>query len=224
MRAAVAMGADIDDEGAGRRCRSRRRRAGTARRARRPPPSAAASRPPCARHEADIERADARGRGVQHAEAVPAVLDGAELDARPWPPAPATAAPSGRASAPCPTMISGRSAFFERLGEAPLAVGELGQRLRAGAEIVVVDRSGRPSRRSAPIGRLPARQRLRMRALSTAASRRGLEPMISSASACSMPAMVGVEEIARAARAPDRARRRPGGSRCSASRAAPSDP
>ena len=43
------------------------------------------------------------------------------------------------------------------------------------------------------------RQRLRMRALSTAASRRGLEPTISSASACSMPAMVGVEEIGRPA-------------------------
>ena len=78
MRAAVAMRADIDDEGArrdvdlvGAEQEQHIERAGL-RHLRR------ASMPPCARHEADIERADARGRGVQHREAVPAVLDGAD--------------------------------------------------------------------------------------------------------------------------------------------------
>ena len=41
----------------------------------------------------------------------------------------------------------------------------------------------------------PASQRLRMRALSTGASRRGLVPMISIASASSIPAMRGVEAV-----------------------------
>ena len=35
-----------------------------------------------ARHKAEIERADPRGRRVQHAKAVPAVLDRAEIDRR----------------------------------------------------------------------------------------------------------------------------------------------
>ena len=62
-----------------------------------------------ARHEAEIERADARRRRMQNAKAVPALLDAAERDGglgrlredrlrRP-------AAPS----APCPTRSSGRS-------------------------------------------------------------------------------------------------------------------
>ena len=153
---------------------------------------------------------------MQHAEAVPAVLDGAELDARPWRRAPRPPRRPAAPARPAPTMISGRSAFLQHLGEACLAGGELGQRLRAGAEIVVgVGQIGllADQRRS---GNCPARQRLRMRALSTGASRRGLEPTISSASACSMPAMVGVEQVARAAACADRAPRRPGGSRCSA--------
>ena len=43
-----------------------------------------------------------------------------------------------------------------------------------------------------PIGKFPARQRLRTRALRTAASRRGLAPTISNASACSTPAIVAL--------------------------------
>src|SRR5256885_8223426 len=50
---------------------------------------------------------------------------------------------------------------------------------------------GANPRREAPVlsptFRLPLRQRLRMRALSTGASRRGLAPMIINPSACSMP-------------------------------------
>ena len=44
-----------------------------------------------------------------------------------------------------------------------------------------------------PIGNASIRQRLRMRALRTEASIRGLAPMISSASASSMPSMVGLK-------------------------------
>ena len=60
------------------------------------------------------------------------------------------------------------------------------------------------------------RQRLRMRALRTGASLRGLEPTIRIASASSMPAIVGVEQVGGAAEARDRASCRPGGSRGSA--------
>ena len=43
----------------------------------------------------------------------------------------AIAAPSGRASAPAPTMISGRSAVFSVSAKLTLAGREIGQRLRA---------------------------------------------------------------------------------------------
>ena len=39
----------------------------------------ATSRPPATRHQAEIEAADARRRGVEHGEAVPVVAHGAEL-------------------------------------------------------------------------------------------------------------------------------------------------
>ena len=65
-----------------------------------------------------------------------------------------------------------------------------------------------------PMGKLLAlRQRLRMRALSTGASRRGLAPTSRSASALVDPGDGGVEQIGRAAAASDRAPRRPGGNR-----------
>ena len=141
-----------------------------------------------ARHEAEIERADARGRAVQHAIAVPAVLDRAEID-RGLAASEATAAPS-RAQGPGADETSGRSAL-RSVGKA--VPRDVGQRLRPGAEIVV----GVGQRRlgpDQPIGTLGRRQRLRMRALSTAASRRGLVPTMRSASAVIDAGDGGVEQ------------------------------
>ena len=124
----------------------------------------------------------------------------------PWPAASAilaavasTAAPSGRAAA------AGADDHHRMLGVAqrarqscacrrPPPSASAGRRpgTRRG-------RSGRPARRSGRRRAPPWRQRLRMRALSTAASRRGLVPTSRMASACSMPSMVGIEQIARAA-------------------------
>ena len=78
---------------------------------------------------------------------------------------------------------------------------EARQRVRTGAEIVIVigqigrlaDQRDRESR--------PFSQRLRMRALSTGASLRGLEPTISSASACVDAGDRRVEQIGGAAEA-----------------------
>ena len=60
------------------------------------------------------------------------------------------------------------------------------------------------------------RQRLRMRALSTDASRRGLAPTMQDRVGLLDAGDGRVEDVAGAAAAPDRAPRRPGGSRCSA--------
>ena len=77
MRAAVAMGALVDHEGAGRDLDlvraeveehvhiALRHRLGV--------------QAPLARHEAEIERADAGGGGVQDREAVPAILHRADV-------------------------------------------------------------------------------------------------------------------------------------------------
>ena len=48
-----------------------------------------------------------------------------------------TAAPSGLARAPCPRISIGRSAPSSVLQEWMRAVGDLGERLGAGAEIVI---------------------------------------------------------------------------------------
>ena len=139
MRAAVAMGADIDDEGAGRDVDLVGAEQEQRRRARRPPPSAAALSPPVARHEAEIERADARGRGVQHAEAVPAVLHRAAADR-------GLGGERGDRRAVRPRQRALPSddqrplGLLQRFGERMPPGGELGQRLRPGAEIVVADR------------------------------------------------------------------------------------
>ena len=65
--------------------RSRRRRAGTARRARRPCAIVGGGEPALARHEADVERADARGRGVQHARSRSSPPSPRRARSRPWP-------------------------------------------------------------------------------------------------------------------------------------------
>ena len=78
--------------------------------------------------------------------------------------------------------------LLQRLAE--LALGDLGQRGRAGAQIVVgVGQVGACSPITRPSCRGPA-SLLRMRALSTGASRRGLQPTSKSASQSSRPAMV----------------------------------
>ncbi len=81
MRAAVAMGADIDDEGAGRHLHlidaEQEQHVERVRRKHRRRVQAAV-----ARHEADIERAGERCLAVQDVEAVPAVLDDAERGRR----------------------------------------------------------------------------------------------------------------------------------------------
>ena len=73
------MGADIDDEGARRDVDlvDAEQEQNVERAGRRHLPRGQAALP---RHEAEIERADARGRAVQHAIAVPAVLHRAEID------------------------------------------------------------------------------------------------------------------------------------------------
>ena len=167
------------------RPRLRRRRAGTAHRA---PPAAicAASsrpRPARSRDRARATRAAALCRIEKPFQPSLTTPNSTAAFAA----SEAMAAPSCAPSAPArPGTAAVR--LPSALGE--LAVAEIGERFRAGAEIViVVGEIGllADQRRS---GTLPARQRLRMRALSTAASRRGLEPIIMIASACSIPAIV----------------------------------
>src|SRR5262249_35824610 len=77
MRAAIAVGPNIDNEGAGldvdfisAEIEDEIERAGLR--------HGQSVEPALARHEADIEPADARSRAVQYVEAVPTVLDDAE--------------------------------------------------------------------------------------------------------------------------------------------------
>ncbi len=81
MRAAVAMGADIDDKRARATSTSSApsrnshvQRAGCG--------HFGSAQPAVRRHEADIKAAHARCRGVQHAKAIPAVLDRADRNGR----------------------------------------------------------------------------------------------------------------------------------------------
>src|SRR5476649_1935631 len=77
MRAAVAMSADIDDEGASRRFdlvdAKQEQHVERARLE-----HTAGIETALARHEADIERADQRRFAMQNIEAVPAIFDNAE--------------------------------------------------------------------------------------------------------------------------------------------------
>ena len=190
-RAAIAVVALIDHEGLGpdrARCRTRRRRAATARRRRRFSMLGEVLAA-LARQEAEIQRADPRRRGVQHVEAVPVGVEHARVARRAssTPPGPprrpaAPARPARRsASASSPPSASRRSDAVPSQ--------QRGQRRPARRRSSRVDRSGRPAGRSRRSGSRPASQRLRMRALITGASRRGLLPTISSASASSMPAI-----------------------------------
>ncbi len=127
MRAVVAVGADIDDEGAGRHVdlvgteeeehveRALLRHRGGVERA-------------LARHKADLKRTDARGRGVQHAVAVPALLDDAKLDGglRRQRRDSRAVRPRQRAGAEDDHRTLGR---FKRLREAVLAASELRERV-----------------------------------------------------------------------------------------------
>ena len=180
----------IDDEGARARRRSRRRRAGTARRApparHLPPRSSPPSPGTKPRSSAPTREAAVCSTEKPFQPSLTAPSSTAALAA-----SASTAAPSGRAERAGADDDQRLLGALQRLGEAVLW-REIGERLGAGAEIVVgVGQVGllADQRRS---GNCPARQRLRMRALSTAASRRGLAPTISSASACSMPAMVAL--------------------------------
>ncbi len=101
------------------------------------------------------------------------------------------AAPSGRISAPCPTITIGSL----RLAEAGFAnswLPSISPRSTDGLSPSATHRIGeiRPHGPITPIGKPPASQRLRMRAFSTGASWRGLLPISSSASASSMPSML----------------------------------
>ena len=120
MRAAIAMRADIDDEGARRDVDligaeqeqhiERRRRS----------PFASRSCPPSPGNEADVERADARGRSVQHAEAVPAVLHRAKFDGELAPRARRSRAPSVAHQRALADDDQRRSRLFQRVGKSVL--------------------------------------------------------------------------------------------------------
>ena len=90
------------------------------------------------RHEAEVEAGDARSRRVQHVERVPAggvlALDGAERDARRH--AEDRRAVGARGDAGADDDQRPLRAL-QRLGERVLAVGQLAQRLRAGAHVLI---------------------------------------------------------------------------------------
>ena len=87
-----------------------------------------------ARHEAEIERADARRRVVQHAIAVPAVLHGAEID-RGLGGQRRDRRAVGARKRPGADQHQRTLGLAQRVGKGvPRNVGE---RLRAGAEIIV---------------------------------------------------------------------------------------
>ncbi len=129
MRAAVAMGADIDHEGAVRRLdlvgaeqkqhieRAERRHLRRAQ---------AAS----ARRKADIERADPRGRIVQHRKTVPAVLDRADIERQALRQREdrGSVMPPSRPGADQHDRILGA---LQHVGEGMLAGGEIGKGIRA---------------------------------------------------------------------------------------------
>ena len=90
-----------------------------------------------ARHEADIEAADAGGSRVEHGEAVPVVADGVDRlrelrrlaeDRR----------AVGAGDSPLPDDDQRMRRRLQRLEEAAGTVGQRLQRLRAGAELLVV--------------------------------------------------------------------------------------
>ena len=139
VRAAVAVVALVDDEGVGRArpvsissapSRNRTSIAPLAAPASMP----ATSRPPVAGHEAEVEAADARGRGVQDVEAVPAVADHAEAlgELRGGG---QHGGPVGAASAPCPGSAS--AVFAACSTSAKLCRRRAGRRgSAAGAEVL----------------------------------------------------------------------------------------
>ena len=91
-----------------------------------------------ARHEAEVEPADAGGRRVQHGKAVPAVLAPRRRSAQASPPAPSTAAPSGARQSALPDDDQRVLGLLQRLRRSAVAVGQIAQRLGAGAEMLVV--------------------------------------------------------------------------------------
>ncbi len=131
--AAVAVGADIDDESARRDVdlidAKEEQHVERARRRHLPRIQAA-----LARHEAEIERADARRRAVQHAVAVPTVLHGAKIERR--------LCRQRRDSRAVGARKARHADEHERVFGLPQRVGKavarnIGKRLRAGAEVIV---------------------------------------------------------------------------------------
>ena len=156
MGAAVAVAALIDRRRRCRvsRCRSRRRRAD--RRRRSSPlvaPSRIAScrgRPSPGRKPRSSAPTRAAAR-VQNVEAVPAGLDRAMSRCAALAASARIAAPSGRASAPWPTISIGCLAFLSVSSESMRCRRRSCERLRPGAEIVVSRRSDRRSSPMSPI-------------------------------------------------------------------------
>ena len=138
-----------------------------------------------ARQEAEVQRPDPRGGGVQHVEPVPLVREradaGGELPRR---------GQDGAAVGPGQRRLADddhrplglRQHGRERLRQGGYQPWRVAEPLRAVGQVRL--RPDHADRQQAT-----ARRRLRMRAFSTGASRRGLLPMISSASASSMPVM-----------------------------------
>lgn len=121
-----------------------------------------------ARHEADIETTDAGSGGVKHREAVPFFADGANRNGKLC-----SSSENSRTIGACQSALAdddqrvlGR---LQLLNEAVRTVGQIGKRFRARAEIFIIVAQP-PASPITPIGKPPRRQRLRMRALSTAAS------------------------------------------------------
>ncbi len=135
--------------------------------------------PALARHEAEIEARHAGGRRMQNRKAVPTVGHGPE-----------PLGDLGRKRRDR-RAVGSRQRALPQDHHGPLALGldlagKVGQRVGSGAEVfVLVGQVGGSPITS--IGKFPMRQRLRMRALSTGLSRRGLLPMMSSDVASRFP-------------------------------------
>ena len=103
--------------------------------------------------------------------------------------------------------------FAEDVGEAVLALGDLLRACPGRRRDIRRGRSDRRARRRGRCRRRPGASACGCGAFSTAASTRGLVPTSRIASACSMPSMRRVEEVARAAERRVELARRPAGNR-----------
>ena len=130
--------------------------------------------------EAEIEAAYARCGAVQHVEPAPAVFHDPKRER-------GLGGQQNRlAVRPCESRSAKNEHRLDLVGRR--MVGEHGKGFGRAEVIVLIVRSAFSP--TSPVSTPPPSQRFRMRALSTAASRRGFDPITRIASAWSMPAIV----------------------------------